>query len=58
MDARTQRRLRREAVREEDYTEFVKERTHKKNIASREKRMLRRVLRMNTENEELRKKTK
>ena len=42
MDTRTQRRLRREAVREVDYTEFVKERTHKKNIAAREKRMLRR----------------
>ena len=60
MDARTQRRLRREAVREEDYTEFVKERTHKKNIASREKRMLRRrVLRDEyMKNEELRKKDK
>ena len=42
MDARTQRRLRREAVREVDYTEFVKERTHKKNLAAREERMLRR----------------
>ena len=60
MDARTQRRLRREAVREEDYTEFVKERTHKKNIAAREKRMLRRrVLRDECmKNEELRKKDK
>ena len=60
MDARTQRRLRREAVREVDYTEFVKERTHKKNIAAREKRMLRRrVLRDECmENEGLRKKDK
>ena len=60
MDARTQRRLRREAVREEDYTEFVKERTHKKNIAAREKRMLRRrVLRDEyIKNKELRKKDK
>ena len=60
MDARTQRRLRREAVREEYYNEFVKERTHKKNIAAREKRMLRRrVLRDEyMKNEELRKKDK
>ena len=60
MDARTQRRLRREAVREVDYTEFVKERTHKKNIAAREKRMLRRrVLRDEyMKNEELKKKDK
>jgi len=60
MDARTQRRLRREAVREEDYTEFVKERTHKKNIVAREKRMLRRrVLRDEyMKNEKLRKKDK
>ena len=60
MDARTQRRLRREAVREEDYSEFVKERTHKKNIAAREKRMLRRrVLRDEyMKNEELKKKDK
>ena len=60
MDARTQRRLRREAVRKVDYTEFVKERTHKKNIAAREKRMLRRrVLRDEyMKNEELKKKDK
>ena len=60
MDARTQRRVRREAVREVDYTEFVKERTHKKNIAAREKRMLRRrVLRDEyMKNEELKKKDK
>lgn len=60
MDARTQRRLRREAVREVVYAEFVKERTHKKNIAAREKRMLRRrVLRDECmKNEELRKKDK
>ena len=60
MDARTQRRLKREAVREVDYTEFVKERTHKKNIAAREKRMLRRrVLRDKyMKNEELKKKDK
>ena len=60
MDARTQRRVRREAVREVDYTEFVKERTHKKNIAAREKRMLRRrVLRDEyKKNEELKKKDK
>ena len=42
MDARTQRRLRRETVREVDYAEFVKERTYKKNLVAREKRMLRR----------------
>ena len=60
MDARTQRRLRREAVREVDYTEFVKEQTHKKNNTAREKRMLRRrVLRDECmKNEELRKKDK
>ena len=60
MDARTQRRLRREAVREVDYAEFVKEQTHKKNIAAREKRMLRRrVLRDEyMKNEELRQKDK
>ena len=60
MDARTQRRLRREAVREVDYAEFVKEQTHKKNITAREKRMLRRrVLRDEyMKNEELRKKDK
>ena len=60
MDARTQRRLRREAVREVDYAEFVKEQTHKKNITAREKRMLRRrVLRDECmKNEELRKKDK
>ena len=60
MNARTQRRLRREAVREVDYAEFVKERTHKKNLAAREKRMLRRrVLREEyMKNEALRKKDK
>ena len=60
MDARTQRRLRRETVREVDYAEFVKERTHKKNLVAREKRMLRRrVLRDEyMKNEELRKKDK
>ena len=60
MDARTQRRLRRQAVREVEYTEFVKEQTHKKNISAREKRMLRRrVLRDEyMKNEELRKKEK
>ena len=42
MDARTQRRLRREAVRNVGYTKFLKKHTHKKNIAAREKRMLRR----------------
>ena len=42
MDAHAQRRLRREDVRNVDYTEFVKKHTHKKNIAAREKRMLRR----------------
>ena len=30
MDARTQRRVKRETVREVDYAEFVKENTHKK----------------------------
>ena len=60
MDARTQRRVKREAVREVGYAEFVKERTHKKNIAAREKRMLRRrVLRDEyMKNEELKKKDK
>lgn len=60
MDARTQRRLRREAVREVEYTEFVKERTREKNITDREKRMLRRrVLRDEyMKNEELMKKDK
>ena len=60
MDARTQRRLRRETVREVDYAEFVKERTYKKNLVAREKRMLRRrVLRDEyMKNEELKKKDK
>ena len=60
MDARTQRRLRREAVREVDYTEFVKEQTHKKNINAREKRMLRRRVLKDEymKNEELREKDK
>ena len=60
MDARTQRRLRREAVREVDYTEFVKEQTHKKNINAREKRMLRRRVLKDEymKNEELRQKDK
>ena len=60
MDARTQRRVRRETVREVDYAEFVKERTHKKNLVAREKRMLRRrVLRDEyMKNEELKKKDK
>ena len=60
MNARTQRRLRRETVREVDYVEFVKERTHKKNLVAREKRMLRRrVLRDEyMKNEELKKKDK
>ena len=60
MDARTQRRLKREAVREVDYAEFVKECTRKKNLVAREKRMLRRrVLRDEyMKNEELRKKDK
>ena len=60
MDARTQRRLMRDTVRDVEYTKFVKERTHKKNIAAREKRMLRRrVLRDEyMKNEELKKKDK
>ena len=60
MNARTQRRLRRETVREVDYAEFVKERTYKKNLVAREKRMLRRrVLRDEyMKNEELKKKDK
>ena len=60
MDARTQRRVKRETVREVDYAEFVKESTHKKNLAAREKRMLRRrVLRDEyMKNEELKKKDK
>ena len=60
MDARTQRRVKRETVREVDYAEFVKERTHKKNLVAREKRMLRRrVLRDECmKNEELKKKDK
>ena len=60
MDARTQRRLKREAVREVDYAEFVKECTRKKNLVAREKRMLRRrVLRDKyMKNEGLKKKDK
>ena len=60
MDARTQRRVKRDTVREVDYAEFVKERTHKKNLVAREKRMLRRrVLRdEHMKNEELKKKDK
>ena len=60
MDARTQRRVKRETVREVDYAEFVKENTHKKNLVAREKRMLRRrVLRDEyMKNEELKKKDK
>lgn len=42
MDERAQRALRREAVREINYMEFLKQHTHNKNIAAREKRMLRR----------------
>ena len=42
MDARTQRRLRREAVKNVGYTKFLKKHTHNKNIISREERMLRR----------------
>ena len=46
MDARTKRTLRREAIREINYMKFLKQHTHNKNIAAREKRMLqRRVLR-------------
>ena len=41
MDARTERRMKRESVREENYAEFVKENTRKKNITAREQRMLR-----------------
>ena len=60
MDARTQRRVKRDTVREVDYAEFVKERTHEKNLVAREKRMLRRrVLRDEyMKNEELKKKDK
>lgn len=60
MAERTQRRIRREAVREVDYAEFVKENTQKKNNAAREKRMLqRRILRDEyMKNEELKKKDK
>ena len=60
MDARTQRRVKRETVREVDYAEFVKKHTHKKNLDAREKRMLRRrVLRDEyMKNEELKKKDK
>ena len=60
MDARTQRRLKRETVREVDYAEFVKERTHKKNLVAREKRMLRRRVLKDEymKNEELKKKDK
>ena len=60
MDTRTQRRLRRETVREVDYVEFVKEHTYKKNLVAREKRMLRRrVLRDEyMKKEELKKKDK
>ena len=60
MDARTQRRVKRETVREVDYAEFVKKHTHKKNLDAREKRMLRRrVLRDEyMKNDELKKKDK
>ena len=60
MDARTERRMKRESVREENYAEFVKENTRKKNITAREKRMLRRrILREEyMKNEELKKKDK
>ena len=60
MDARTQRRVKRDTVREVDYAEFVKEHTHKKNLDAREKRMLRRrVLRDEyMKNEELKQKDK
>ena len=60
MDERTQRRLRRETVREIDYAKFIKEQTRNKNITARENRMLRRrVLRDEyMKNEELRKKDK
>tara|TARA_Y100000591_G_scaffold28035_1_gene20738 strand:+ start:77 stop:628 length:552 start_codon:yes stop_codon:yes gene_type:complete len=42
MDSRTQRRLRREAVRNVGYTKFLKKHTHNKNITAREERMLKR----------------
>ena len=60
MDARTERRMKRESVREENYAEFVKENTRKKNITAREQRMLRRrILRDEyMKNEELKKKDK
>ena len=59
MDARTQRRLRREAVRNVGYTKFLKKHTHKKNIAAREKRMLRRrVLRGECMKKEVEKKAR
>ena len=60
MDARTERRMKRESVREENYDEFVKENTHKKKITAREQRMLRRrILRDEyMKNEELNKKDK
>ena len=60
MDARTERRMKRESVREEKYAEFVKENTRKKNITAREQRMLRRrILRDEyMKNEELKKKDK
>ena len=58
MDERTQRRLRRETVRDIDYAKFIKEQTRNKNITARENRMLRRrVLRDEyMKNEELKKK--
>ena len=59
MDARAQRRLRREAVRNVGYTKFLKKHTHKKNIAAREKRMLRRrVLRDECMKKEVEKKAR
>ena len=60
MDERTQRRLRRETVREIDYAKFVKEHTRNKNITARENRMLRRrVLKEEyMKKEELKKKDK
>ena len=60
MDSRTQRRLRREAVRNVGYTKFLKKHTYHKNITAREERMLRRrVLRDEyMKNEELKKKDK
>ena len=42
MDARTQRRLRREAVKNIGYKKFLKKHTYNKNIAAREERMLKR----------------